>query len=118
MTIEQLKARTFRFGLDTARIVEGLPNSTTGRSLGNQVLRSATSVGANYRVACRARSRADFIAKMRIVEEECDETLYWLDLLTTGGWLKPAAAANMVKEGNEILAITVASIKTARSSHS
>jgi four helix bundle protein len=118
MSIEELKARTFRFGVDIARIVEGLPNSTTARSLGNQLLRSATSVGANYRAACRARSRADFISKLKIVEEECDETLYWLDLLTTGSWLEPAAVANLAKEGNEILAIVVASIKTARVSTS
>ena len=76
MTIEELKARTFRFGLKVARMVGDLPNSTTARTLGNQLLRSATSVGANYRAACRAKSRADFISKMKTVEEECDEALY------------------------------------------
>ncbi len=118
MTIEELKARTFRFGVETARMVERLLNSTTTRSLGNQLLRSATSVGANYRAACRAKSQADFVSKMKIVEEECDEALYWLDMLTAGGWLDSAAVTNLIKEGNEILAIVVASIKTARSTRS
>ncbi len=117
MSIEGLKTRTFQFGVDTARLVETLPRSMTSKALGIQLLRSATSVGANYRAACRAKSRADFINKLKIVEEECDETLYWLELLIAGGWLKSGVVSNLAKEGNEILAIVVASIKTARLSN-
>ncbi len=82
--------------------------------LGQQLLRSGTSVGANYRSACRARSIADFISKMGIVEEEIDESIYWLELLVECEMLKADEAAPLIKEGNELLSIVVASIKTAR----
>ena len=78
------------------------------------MLRSGTSVGANYRAACRARSTADFIAKMGIVEEEADESVYWMELLVESGIVKAELLEPLTKEGNEILAITVASINTAR----
>lgn len=82
--------------------------------MGRQLLRSATSVGANYRAVCRAKSRADFIAKLGIVKEECDETLYWIEMLAETNQVKQALVANLLKEGEEILAIVVASAKTAR----
>ena len=82
--------------------------------MGNQLLRSGTSIGANARAAKRGRSRAEFIAKMGIVEEEADETLYWLELLVAAEKITPKKVEAMIKEANEILAITVATIKTAR----
>ncbi len=84
--------------------------------LGNQLLRSGTSVGANYRAASRAKSKADFIAKMGIVEEECDESLYWMEMLADAGLVDIARMAKLMKEGDEILSMMVASIRTARSS--
>ena len=83
--------------------------------IGWQLVRSGTSVGSNYRAACRARSRAEFLAKMGIVEEETDESLYWMELLTESGQLKPEAVKPLMQEANEILSITVSSIRTARS---
>jgi len=84
------------------------------QTLGRQLLRAATSVGANYRAAVRGRSRADFIAKMGIVEEECDETLHWLEVLLELGIVSASRVEDLRNEGDEILAITVSSIKTAR----
>ena len=97
------------------RLVEALPPSSAGRVIGGQLLRCGTSVGANYRSACRGRSRADFIAKMKIVEEECDEALYWMELLVESDLVKAALLADLTKEADEILAMVVASIKTSRS---
>ena len=106
--------RTFNFGIRCIRFVETLPKSNTAQTIGKQLLRSATSVGANYRAAQRGRSRADFIAKMGIVEEECDESLYWIDVLVELGLAKPNLVDPLRKEADEIIAITVSSIKTAR----
>jgi four helix bundle protein len=114
MSIAELKKRTFRFGVETVCVVKDLAFSKSTQTLGNQLIRSATSVGANYRAACRAKSRADFISKLKIVEEECDETLYWLDVLIAANLLKSTVASNLAREGNEILSIVVTSIKTAR----
>lgn len=86
----------------------------TAQTLGRQLLRAATSVGANYRAAVRGRSRAEFISKMGIVEEECDETLHWLEVLLELGIVSESRVEDLRKEGDEILAITVSSIKTAR----
>ena len=108
------RKRTFDFGIRCIRLVEALPQSVTAGVIGKQLLRSATSVGANYRAAVRGRSRADFISKMGIVEEECDETLHWLDVLTDLGLVQDSRIEDLRKEGDEILAITVSSIKTAR----
>jgi four helix bundle protein len=80
--------RTMMFGLRVIRLVESLPKSQTARVIGSQLVRSGTSVGANYRSALRGKSRADFIAKMGIVEEECDETLYWMQMLIEAGVMK------------------------------
>ena len=114
MTPDDFKTRTKAFALRGIRLANALPNSTTGRVLGKQLLRCATSVGANYRSACRAKSRADFIAKMRIVEEECDEALYWMELLVESDQVEAALVEDLRSEGNEILSLVVASIKTAR----
>lgn len=115
MTTEQLKERTFNFGVRVVKAVESLPKTEIGKTLGRQLLRAGTSVGANYRAAARARSRADFIAKLGIVEEECDETLYWMEMIVELELVKEARLAKLMNEANELLAIVVASIKTARS---
>ena len=96
------------------RLVKALPQSRTSDVIGRQLLRSGTSVGANYRAACRARSRADFVAKLKIVEEECDESLYWLELLIESGEIQADMLENLIQEGDAILSLVVASIKTAR----
>ena len=106
--------RTKKFGLRVIRLVASLPRNQVASILGNQLLRAGTSVGANYRSAVRGKSRADFISKMGIVEEECDESLYWMELLSESGLLKPKLVSALMVEGEEILSVTVASIKTAR----
>ena len=109
-----LKKRTKAFALRILKLVDALPKTTVGRALTSQIVRSGTSIAANYRAACRAKSTADFIAKMGIVEEEVDETLFWLELLEESD-LVPAAKLTAIKqEADELIAITVASIKTAR----
>ncbi len=82
--------------------------------VGRQLLRSGTSAGANYRAACRARSSADFVSKMGIVEEEADESIYWMELLVDSGSVPADGVDALLREANELLAITVSSIKTAR----
>jgi four helix bundle protein len=114
MSIEDLKERLMLFGLRVIHMTESLPRSRAADVIGRQLIRCATSVGANYRAACRARSKADFIAKMGIVEEECDESLYWMEVLARSGLIEERLLSNLVKEANEILSIIVASIKTAR----
>jgi len=114
MDQRELKRRTKAFAIKIVRIFESLPQKGAALVLGRQLLRSGTSVGANYRSACRAKSAADFIAKMGTVEEEIDETIYWLELLIEIGILTPDKTEKILKEANELLAIVVASIKTAR----
>ncbi len=111
---EELKRRTKRFALRVIRLVRSLPNEDVGRMIGKQLLRSGTSVGANYRAACRARSPAEFCAKMGIVEEEADESAYWMELLIEAEVVKPELLVNLLAEANELVAIVVASIRTAR----
>ena len=108
-----MKQRTKRFALDIIRLASQLPKTTEGRAIGGQLIRSGSSVGANYRAACRAKSKADFIAKLAIVEEEADESCYWLEIIIEGGVLPDERAAPLLKEANEITAIIVASRKTA-----
>ena len=103
------------FAVNTVRRVLSQPKSEINYIVGRQLLRSATSVGANYRAACRAKSRADFISKVTTVEEECDESLYWLDLIIEAGHVKDSVAAALLQDGSEIISIIVSSIKTARS---
>jgi four helix bundle protein len=109
-----LKQRTKLFALAVIIFVESLPKRRTADIISIQLLRSGTSVGANYRSACRARSAADFNAKMTIVEEEIDESIYWLELLVESKIIDMERVQALIKEANELLAITVASIETAR----
>ena len=109
-----LKERTKAFALAIIRLVEGLPRGRTGDVLGGQLLDAGTSVGANYRAACRAKSPADFISKMGIVEEEADETIYWMELLILSGLVRKSDITNLLDEAGQILAMTVSSIKTAK----
>jgi four helix bundle protein len=88
MNQEELKARTRSFALRIIRVAESLPETPTARVIRNQMIRCGSSVGANYRTACRARSKADFVSKMGIVEEEADETIYWIELLVDAGIVK------------------------------
>ena len=113
-TIE-LKERCKRFALRLIKLFRSLPRTDEARIIGKQLLRSGTSVAANYRAVCRARSRAEFVAKMGVVVEEADETVFWLELLADGGILKPENLAALQKEANELLAIFAASQRTARS---
>ena len=115
---EDLKARTRAFALRAIRLVESLPRGRTADVIGKQLIRSATSVGSNYRAACRARSPAEFVAKMGIVEEEADESLYWMELLVQSGLADEDRLSDLMNETNELISITVASIKTARKSRS
>ena len=109
-----LKRRTKAFALRILKLVDALPKTTAGRALASQIVRSGTSVAANYRAACRAKSPADFIAKMGIVEEEADETLFWLELLEESELVNAVKLIAIKQEADELIAITVASIKTAR----
>jgi len=109
-----LKARTKSFALHVIRFAGTLPRNYMADVMGRQLVRCATSVGANYRAACRAKSAADFIAKMKIVEEEADEAIYWLELLSESEFVSPEKTQPLTNEANEILAMTVASIKTKR----
>jgi four helix bundle protein len=114
MPSDDFKRRTFDFGIRCARLVEALPQTLTAQVIGKQLLRAATSVGANYRSAVRGRSRADFVAKMGIVEEECDETLHWIEVLCALELVSADRTRDLQIEGNEILSIAISSIKTAR----
>jgi four helix bundle protein len=114
MDAEELKLRTKRFGLDVIRMMESLPSTQTGKVIGNQLLRSALSVGANYRAACRARSKADFISKVGITIEEADESQHWLEMLGEAGLISRDKLQSLTKEANELVAILTASSKTAR----
>ncbi len=114
MNQEEMKQRTKLFALGVIQLVESLPKERTAEILVRQLLRSGTSVGSNYRSACRARSIADFISKMGIVEEEVDESLYWMELLIEAGMEVSGNMEALMKEAGELLSITVASIKTAR----
>jgi four helix bundle protein len=112
---EQLfKQRTKKLALRVIDLIEDLPKTRTADVIGRQLLRSGTSVGANYRSACRGKSTADVLSKLAVVEEEADETAYWLELLIEGTVVAQTQIADLLKETNEILAMTVASIKTLR----
>ena len=112
--LSDLISRTKAFSVDVVRLVQELPRTWSANSLGNQLLRAGTSVGANYRAARRARSRKEFMAKLGIVEEEADESLFWLELLSETGIVAAERVAALQKEANELLSIVVASIRTAR----
>jgi four helix bundle protein len=110
---DELKQRTKQFALKAIKLVGLLPRSIESQVIGKQLIRSATSVGANYRAACRGRSKAEFIAKLGIVEEEADETAYWFELIIEGGLLELRNVEPMLREANEIVAIIAASRKSA-----
>jgi four helix bundle protein len=112
---QDLKFRTKRFGLDILRLAGELRPGTSGHLLKWQLVRAGTGVGANYRASCRAKSRADFIAKMTTTEEEADEAAYWLEVLIESGDVSRARGAELLDEANQLTAIFVASIKTAKS---
>lgn len=114
MNENDLKNRTKHFGLRVIRLVESLPSTSTARTIGNQLLRSGMSVGANYRAACRGKSKADFVAKAGISLEEADECMYWMELLQEAGIVPAEKMKDLMKEADELVAIFTASIKTAR----
>ena len=114
MTPEQLKARTRRFALDIIALVSRLPRTLVAQVIGRQLVRCSTSVGANYRAACRGRSRAEFAAKVAIVLEEADEAQYWLDLLHASAVCADESVCRLMQEVNELIAIFAASCKTSR----
>lgn len=111
------KERTKRFALDIIRLVQQFPAGPAADVVGKQILRSATSIGANYRAACRAKSLPDMINKLKIVEEESDETLYWLELLGESEIMPSSRLSALSKECDELVAMTVASLKTLRARH-
>ena len=113
MNETEMKYRTKRLALRVLKLAEALPSSRSGNAIANQVVRSATSVAANYRALCRAKSRADFINKTSIVEEEADEGSFWLELIVDAGLMTAAQLQPLIKEAGEITAILVASRKTA-----
>ena len=112
MDAEEFKRRTKTLGLDVIRLVDALPRRSSAQVIGRQLLRAATSVGANYRAACRGRSAADVIAKLSIVLEEVDETAYWLELLVESGLVPAGKVQPLLTEADEVTAMTVASLKT------
>jgi four helix bundle protein len=112
---QAFKQRTKELALRIIELVESLPKTKIAEVISRQLLRCGTSVGANYRAACRGRSTADVLAKLAIVEEEADETAYWLELLVESGTVDQNRIADLLKETNEITAMVVASIKTLRS---
>lgn len=114
MNAAELKDRTKRFGLRVLKLVDALPKTTAGRAVANQLVRSGTSVGANYRAACRGRSKAEFAAKIGTVVEEADESAYWLELIIEGDLLAEDLVEPLLAEANELTAIFVASTKTAK----
>ena len=118
MNQKEMKRRTKEFAKDIIRLCRKLPNNREGRLIGDQIFRSGTSVAANYRSACRGRSKAEFISKLSIVEEEADETLFWLEVIKEMKIFNYEKLDELMKENDEIIAIVVASIKTAKKNKS
>jgi four helix bundle protein len=112
MDKHELLARTKSFALRSLKLVDHLPRTMSGRAIGNQLVRSATSVGANYRAACRSRSRAEFAAKLGVVAEEADESVYWLELVREGELLSDAKTIDLLREANELTAIFTSARRT------
>jgi len=111
---KELKERTKQFALRIIRLVDALPKTMAGRTIGNQIVRSGTSVGANYRAACRGRSKAEFAAKLGTVAEEADETCFWLELIMDGELLPRDQVAPLYSEADELTAIFTTSVRTAQ----
>jgi four helix bundle protein len=113
MNEAEMKERTRQFALRVLKLADALPKTRSGNAIANQIVRSGTSVAANYRALCRAKSRADFINKTSIAEEEADESCFWLELLVDAGLVKTTRVQQLLKEADELTAILVASRKTA-----
>jgi four helix bundle protein len=113
MTTDELKARTKKFALRVMTLIDVLAETVKGRRIANQIMRSATSAAANYRAACRARSRAEFISKIGVVEEEADESAFWLELIIDSKIRRTKQIAPLLEEANELVAIMAASRKSA-----
>ena len=114
MDQEELKHRTKQFALRIMKLIGALPGTVVGRVVGGQLVRAGTSVGANYRAAGRARSSAEFAAKLGVVEEEADESGYWMELIVEGGLMSKTKVKSLLAEASEIVAIMAASIKTVK----
>ena len=117
MTESEMKQRTKTFALRVIKVATTLSKDFVGRRLGDQLLRSGTSVASNYRAACRARSKADFLSKLGIVEEEADESALWMELLVEGGLVPSRRLEKLLQEADELTAIIVASRKTGGRRH-
>jgi four helix bundle protein len=118
MNAQQLQQRTKEFALRNLRLFRSLPRSNDAQIIGKQMLRAAMSTAANYRAACRARSHAEFVAKLCIVVEEIDETQFWIEIVTAAGWMKPRRLRALNAEASELTAIFTASRHTAQGSRS
>ncbi len=114
MNSKELKARTQKFALDIIQFVEKLPSKKTSDVLGRQLMRSSCAVGANYRAACRAQSYSHFISKLSIAEEESDESLFWLEMISKAGLANENIILPLIKEADELTAIFTAARKTSR----
>jgi len=112
MTNDELKNRTKHFSLAVLNLIEQMPNSMSTRVVINQIAKSATSVGANYRAVCRARSDKEFVAKLNIVLEEADESQFWLEIIKEKNWLNSSELEFLLKESNELVEIFVSTLKT------
>ncbi len=108
----ELKARTKKFALRTIKVVENLPKTIAGYEFGKQMFRSGTSVSSNYRAACRAKSKKDFVYKLEVVLEEADETLLWMELIEESGTMEKKKLASLMDEANQLVSIFTKSIKT------
>jgi len=116
MTERELLQRTKQFALRIFKLVGALPETIQGRAVAAQLIRSGTSVAANYRAACRARSKPEFVAKLGVVEEEADESAFWLELIAETGLLNPGKVTPLLAEAGEIVAMMASSKKTAAKS--
>ena len=105
----ELKQRTKEFALRVMKLIDALPSGRSGNAIGNQLVRSGTAVGANYRATCRSRSKAEFIARMGVVEEEADESAFWMELFIEGALLPEGKVTALLQEANELTAIMAAS---------
>jgi four helix bundle protein len=114
MNKDDLKKRTKKFALRVIKSVQSLPKTPLAKHIGGQLMRSGTSVAANYRASCRAKSKADFIAKMGIVEEEADESAFWMEMLVDTNLIKLNLVEDLLDEANQLVGIFVSSINTAR----
>ena len=114
MNPQELKERTKQFALRVMRLVDALPRAAKGNAVAGQLMRSGTSVAANYRAACRSRSRPEFAAKIGVVAEEADESAFWIEFLSDAGIVKKGRVAELLKEAQELTAIFTASRQTAK----